>query len=364
MALLLGAEASPNNGSDAPATPAPPKPAPADAHLGVMDEDEAVASSANSAGAADVMPERDTETTAEDQHTTGDEPAAETLDPAASLEKQSEAADEPETDADTERDDLPRGVRRKLSRQAERIERLEQELEEERAKKHAETAPQRPDTATAAPVTDAEVALHTEIDTLRARRSRISEAIRRAAADGESVARVQFEGGQMVEASLADAEMALETLGDRLSERKDDLRGLRREREQQRTRVAELLVQRHPWTSDRNHPATAAIETVLRRYPALQQIPEARYWIASTMAFEYLTAPKAAENGANKTNGTHTNGKPAPPPPRSPARATRPAAAPLAVNGAKAQLGAAQQRFAKTGDERAGKELIGQLLAS
>lgn len=376
------------NGSDAPAAAAKPaKPrarsrANPNSMLGVMDEDEDAGADANAA-AADGEP-ADEAAEAQDSNT-GEEfaPAAESTD---SNDLQTEAAEsreggegsegeEAEGDESEGQNALPRGVRKKLSRQAERIERQEDELAELRAKvSDLETQRQEPAPSTA-PVTSDEVKLAGEIESLRMRRSRTNDALQRANREGADRVTIQLDGQQPIELSVAEAESAIEQLGDRLDDRKYDLRRLRADRETRRTQIDQAMADLHPWTKDRKHPAYARLQEIMRQYPALRDIPEVPLWIAGAME---LHSQRAKANGSRvesrESSGNGNGHRPSPivarpsttpaaPPPRPAARATRPAASPMAVNGARAQLNATQQKFAKSGDEQAGKELIGALLA-
>jgi len=391
MGLLLGpdnASAKPQrNGSDA-RRPAKAKArakaqANPDAHLGAMDEADLNDDAADTTPAAE-------DQTAQEANFTGQDGAEDDAagDNQSSQEQQQQAEAETEVEAEADAnagddtddeatnvaddDPWPKSAVKKVGKLRGRVETLQEQLETVQA----ELAELKQQPASNAPepvaVTDGELNLNGQIDSMRNRASLIKQAIRAAERAGDERVSVTFPGADKpIECSLGDAEQALETLGDQIADKKGDLRNLRTERQTLRTAFEQAVKERHPWMSDKANPARAKVEDILRRYPALQQMPEARFWIAGAMAFEaVLSAERGTRsakqngNGSNGNGHANGNGRPAPAPRSAlPApRLNRPGAAPMPVNRAKAGQNSAMQRFAKNGDPEAGKELVASLL--
>jgi hypothetical protein len=264
--------------------------------------------------------------------------------------------------------------RRKTRRLEERLDELEALREENEQLKTKAAA----DAPAPVAVTNAELSLTGEIEHLRHKSSKIREAIRIASVNGVERVTVQFDGADKpIEVSIGEAENALEILADKVSDKKDDLRAQRREREGLRERFDTAVAERHPWMADKKNPARARVEEIIRRYPALQHIAEARFWIAGALAFDAMMARQAQANGnagavagagekGRKGAGENSSsppGSPAPVPPRPAGRTTRPAASPMAVNGQRATLQAQEKTFLESGDPEAGKALLTAILS-
>lgn len=270
-------------------------------------------------------------------------------------------------DAGVEDDDRkwPKSYLRRVNKLTEKIERLEaQQAEVESLREENERLKSAPP---AEAVGAAPAAVTNEEQTLAQKIARFEETLDfiEANPDGAKVGEREYSPAELraerrrYQAALEDARF--------------EMRVARQKRTERAEQLQEHLVTRHPWMKDKASPARAKVEEIIRRYPALRDIPEARVFLADGLAFQNLLNRAAKANGNGNGNGNgHSNGsangnghangngnRPAPPPPRPAARGPgRPSASPLPVNGRRASLQRTEDAFMETGDFEAGKTLI------
>jgi hypothetical protein len=285
-------------------------------------------------------------------------------DPESNAEAAAEGADDDAGDDEGANGKWPKSFRRRINKLTEKIERLEAQAEEaqslreenERLKTQTAEAP-----ASSAPVTDAE-------HTLAAKLAKLETALDDIEAFPDHMTHgIELDGKQWTAKQVREEKREIAR---RMRDVEDELREHRRQRSARAEQVTSAIAERHPWMKDRKHQATAHVESLLRRYPVLKDIPEARLWIADGMAYQ-AQLMRASKTNGNGTNGHATNGaangngapKPAPPPPRPVSRGPgKPAASPMAMNGARSNLRKTEERFFNDGDSEAGKDLVASLL--
>lgn len=280
--------------------------------------------------------------------------------------------DEAEGEGDEQNDDdgddedgrkWPKSYLRRVNKLTEKIERLEAQQAE------VESLREENERLKSAPPAEAEgaapAAVTNEEQTLAQKIARFEETLDfiEANPDGAKVGERDY--------SPADLRAERRRYQAALEDARFEMRVARQKRNERAEQLQEHLVTRHPWMKDKASPARAKVEEIIRRYPALRDIPEARVFLADGLAFQNLLNRAAKANGNGNGNG-HSNGsangnghangngnRPAPPPPRPAARGPgRPSASPLPVNGRRASLQRTEDAFMDTGDFEAGKTLI------
>lgn len=153
-----------------------------------------------------------------------------------------------------------------------------------------------------------------------------------------------------------------------LREREDELRGVRTQRSEANKRVDVILPTRHPALKDRTSEQARAYDALLKQFPVLKSDPVLRLLVSDATAFAVQLQRQKAKATVTTTNGTATNGRVVTAPARPAAAVQRapgkPRATAPAVNGARANVRAAETRFMESGDPAAGKELLERFLTS
>lgn len=135
-----------------------------------------------------------------------------------------------------------------------------------------------------------------------------------------------------------------------VNQAKMQLQQLRQTNETNRRQFDAQAVTQHPWLKDQRNADTVAIQTALREFPLLAQIPRIRLILADHLAYQKQLAEaqaraKATANG-NRQPGSNGQTRPPAPAARAPAR---PAAAPLPAARAETDGRAAVSQVMKTG---------------
>jgi hypothetical protein len=274
-------------------------------------------------------------------------------------EEGSEQADPDDDSTDEHGKPWPKSYLRRLAREKEKRERVEDRFESEISTLKAELEELRAKPAenqtSHQPVTDVEQTLTQKVRAAESIIDFVDDNPDGATTpDGRSWTREQLRTEKRkAERELREAEANLATS--------------RQERQQMETAINAELPRRHPWLKDRQHNATVALNGLLRKFPVLTTHPLFRAMAADSIGMEMLRqqAAKKSPNGVPAVNG---NGTPharvaAPPPPRPVVRSPgRPGTVPAPVNGKRAAYASAEQSFLETGDHESGKALISSLI--
>ena len=343
-------------------TESTPKPAKA-VHAIPTDDDEDAA--------ADETPVQTDEVAEDSEPTAGEEAAAEADRTGADDLEESDSNSQTETEEGSEQaepdDDStdehgqkwPKSYLRRLAREKEKRERVEDRFESEISTLKAELEDLRAKPAenqtSHQPVTDVEQTLTQKVRQAEGIIDFVDDNPDGATtADGRSWTREQLRTEKRkAERELREAEANLATS--------------RQERQEMEQAIKAELPRRHPWLNDRQHNATVALNGLLRKFPVLTTHPLFRAMAADSIGMEMLRqqAAKKSPNGVPAVNGNGTAHArvAAPPPPRPAARIPgRPGTVPAPVNGKRAALAGAEQNYFETGDHESGKALISSLI--
>jgi hypothetical protein len=342
----------------------PPKPAPRiKANEALVDESD------EEAAATDITPAEDGEPAEDSEPNAGEEPAGDPdeagdteLDPHSQTEAEdgSEQADPDDDSKDEHGKPWPKSYLRRLAREKEKRERIEDRFESEISTLKAELEELRAKPAenqtSHQPVTDVEQTLTQKVRAAESIIDFVDDNPDGATTpDGRSWTREQLRAEKRkAERELREAEANLATS--------------RQERQQMEKAVKAELPRRHPWLNDRQHNATVAFNSLLHKFPVLNTHPLFRAMAADSIGMEMLRqqAAKKSPNGVPAVNG-NGNGHArvaAPPPPRPVARpAGRPGTVPAPVNGKRAAYADLEKRAYESGDPEATKALLQHVLA-
>lgn len=307
---------------------------------------------------------------------TGDNPAnEEEVSPETDTEDEDQTANANADDADEDDEDdaelegaerklWPKSYRRRITKLTRKVEALESERtelqalreENERLKTQGTEATATQSQANGHPaLTPEEQKASAEVERLEALLDEIDE-------NPDGLTTPDGNGGHR-EWTALELRKARRIYERQLDDAEDALRDMRKARKAQVSQIETALPERHPWLKDRTHQGTLAVDALLRKYPVLREIGEARLFIADAVAYELLRRKIAAKsgNGNGHANG-NGNGQDAPKP--APRPAARPGAQPAALNARAAHLADQEKRFLESQDPDAGTELLKSILYS
>lgn len=343
-------------------TESTPKPAQARHAIPTDDDDNAAADETpvqTDAVAEDSEPTAGEEAAAEADRTGADDPQESDSNSPTDTEEGSEQ--EPDDDSTDEHGKpWPKSYLRRLAREKDKRERIEDRLESELSTLKAEmeelrAKPAAENQTSHQPVTDVEQTLTQKVKAAESIIDFVEDNPDGATTpDGRSWTREQLRAEKRkAERDLREAEA--------------NLASSRQERQELDAAIKAELPRRHPWITDRQHNATVALNGLLKKFPVLNTHPLFRAMAADSIGMEMLRqqAAKKSTNGVPPVNGNGASHArvAAPPPPRPVARpAGRPGTVPAPVNGKRAAFASAEQSFLETGDHESGKALISSLI--
>lgn len=318
--------------------------------------------------APDETPALNGEAAEDSEPNAGEEPAAE-LDEAGDNDLENSNSQTTEEGSEQEPDDdstdehgkpWPKSYLRRLAREKEKRERIEDRLESELSTLKAEMEELRAkpaeNQASHQPVTDVEQTLTQKVKAAESIIDFVDDNPDGATTpDGRSWTREQLRAEKRkAERELREAEV--------------NLAASRQERQELDAAIKAELPRRHPWITDRQHNATVAMNALLRKYPVLNSHPLFRAMVADSIGMEMLRqrAAKKSPDGVPAVNGNGTAHArvAAPPPPRPVVRSPgRPGTVPAPVNGKRAAYSELEKRAYETGDSEATKALLQHVLA-